>query len=148
MEYSSIGSTNSVNIPEILRDTNLWFIVGLGDNPERPAYGVAKFLQNSGKQIVPIYPRAEIVHGEQGFKTIADAAEVWGPPDVVDVFVRSSRAGEFADQAIAAGAKVVWFQVGVLDHAAAERVTQAGASMVMDTCPVIEWPIGRTTSSI
>jgi predicted CoA-binding protein len=42
----------------------------------------------------------------------------------------------------------VWFQVGVVDHAAAERVSQAGASMVMDTCPVIEWPIGRTTSSI
>jgi predicted CoA-binding protein len=146
LEYSGTGATCGVTIPEILAGTHLWFVVGLGNNPERAAFGVSKFLQEHGKQIVPIYPRAEIVHGEQGFKTIADAAEVWGPPDVVDVFVRSSRAGEFADQAIAAGAKVVWFQVGVVDHAAAERVTQAGATMVMDTCPVIEWPTGWTPS--
>lgn len=129
-----------MNISEVLTDTRLWFVVGLGNNPERAAFRVSKFLQDHGKQIVPIYPRAEVVHGEQGFKTIAEAAEVWGPPDVVDVFVRSSRAGEFADQALAAGAKVVWFQVGVIDHDAARRVEEAGATMVMDTCPVIEWP--------
>lgn len=129
-----------MNISEILTDTRLWFVVGLGNNPERAAFRVSKFLQDHGKQIVPIYPRAEVVHGEQGFTTIAEAAEVWGPPDVVDVFVRSSRAGEFADQALAAGAKVVWFQVGVIDQEAARRVEDAGATIVMDTCPVIEWP--------
>lgn len=128
-----------MNIPEILSDTKLWFVVGLGNNPERAAFGVSKFLQDHGKQIVPIYPRAEIVHGVQGFRTIAEAASVWGPPEVVDVFVRSTRAGEFADQAIDAHAKVVWFQVGVIDEQAAERVRAAGATMVMDTCPVIEW---------
>ena len=128
-----------MNIPEILTNTKLWFVVGLGNNPDRAAFGVAKFLQDHGKQIVPIYPRAETVHGEPGYKTIAEAAEVLGPPDVVDVFVRSSRAGEFADQALAVGAKVVWFQVGVIDELAAERVRAAGVTMVMDTCPVIEW---------
>jgi predicted CoA-binding protein len=128
-----------MNIPEILTNTKLWFVVGLGNNPDRAAFGVAKFLQDHGKQIVPIYPRAETVHGEPGYKTIAEAAEVLGSPDVVDVFVRSSRAGEFADQALAVGAKVVWFQVGVIDELAAERVRAAGATMVMDTCPVIEW---------
>ncbi len=129
-----------MNISEILTDTHLWFVVGLGNNPDRAAFRVSKFLQEHGKQIVPIYPRAEIVHGEQGFATIADAQAVWGPPDVVDVFVRSDRAGDFADQAIAAGAKAVWFQVGVVDHRAADRVQAAGATMVMDTCPIIEWP--------
>jgi uncharacterized protein len=128
-----------VNIPEILNDTKLWFVVGLGNNPSRAAFGVSKFLQDHGKKIVPIYPRAETVHGEQGFTTIAEAAAALGAPDVVDVFVRSSRAGEFADQALAVGAKVVWFQVGVIDEHAAERVRAAGATMVMDTCPVIEW---------
>lgn len=137
-----------MNIPEILADTRLWFVVGLGNNPDRAAFGVSKFLQDHGKQIVPIYPRAEVVHGEQGFKTIADAAKVWGSPDVVDVFVRSSRAGEFADQALAVGAKVVWFQLGVIDDSAAERVNAAGATMVMDTCPVIEWPAGLAPSDI
>lgn len=124
---------------KLLTDTHLWFIVGLGDDPTRPAFGVAKVLQTHGKQIVPIHPRAKTVHGEQGFTTIADAAAVHGPPDVVDVFVRSDRAGEFADQAIEAGAKAVWFQLDVIDQNAAARVTGAGLAMVMDRCPAIEY---------
>lgn len=126
-------------IRALLANTHLWFIVGLGDDPTRAAYGVAKILQSHGKQIVPIHPRARNVHGEQGFATIAEAAAVHGPPDVVDVFVRSDRAGEFADQAIEAGAKAVWFQLDVIDHNAAERVTNAGLTMVMDRCPAIEY---------
>jgi len=126
-------------IPEILNDSKLWFIVGLGNNPERAAYGVAKVIQDHGKTIVPIYPRAEVVHGAQGFATIAQAVAVHGAPDVVDVFVRSDRAGEFADQAIEAGAKCVWFQLDVIDEAAAQRVRDAGMDMVMDRCPAIEW---------
>lgn len=126
-------------IPEILNDSKIWFIVGLGDNPERAAYGVAKLIQDKGKTIVPIYPRAEVVHGAQGYATITEAVAVHGAPDVVDVFVRSDRAGEFADQAIEAGAKCVWFQLDVIDEAAAQRVRDAGIDMVMDRCPAIEW---------
>lgn len=123
----------------ILRDAQTWFIVGLGNSPERAAFGVARFLKNQGKTIIPIHPRAEIVHGEQGFATIAAAVSAVGAPDVVDVFVRSSRAGEFADEAVSAGASAVWFQLDVIDEAAARRVIDAGADMVMDACPVIEW---------
>ncbi len=126
-------------VRELLTDSRLWFVVGLGDDPSRPAYGVAKVLQSAGKQIVPIHPRANTVHGEQGFTTIAAAAEVHGAPDVVDVFVRSDRAGEFADQAIEVGAKAVWFQLDVIDHDAARRVHHAGLLMVMDRCPAIEY---------
>ena len=127
-------------IRDLLEDSHLWFIVGLGDNPDRPAYGVARFLQSIGKQIVPIHPRAQAVHGETGFTSIAEAAKVHGSPDVVDVFVRFDRAGEFADQAIDVGAKAVWFQLEVIDHEAAQRVTDAGLLMVMDRCPAIEYP--------
>ena len=133
-----------MNRPEeiraLLEDARVWFVVGLGNNPERAAYGVASFLQGIGKRIVPIYPRAEVVHGEQGYATIAEAAAAVGAPDVVDVFVRSDRAGEFADQAIAAGAKAVWFQLDVIDDDAAQRVVDAGLTMVMDRCPAIEYP--------
>ena len=62
------------------------------------------------------------------------------PVDCVDVFRRSEHAGEFADQAVAIGARAVWFQLGVVDHDAFARTTAAGVPMVMDTCPVIEWP--------
>jgi predicted CoA-binding protein len=56
------------------------------------------------------------------------------------VFVRSELAGSIADQSIAAGAGAVWFQFGVIDHDAAQRVTDAGLTMVMDRCPRIEFP--------
>jgi predicted CoA-binding protein len=128
-----------MQIPEILESTHLWFVVGLGDNPDRAAFGVAKFLQDHGKHIVPIYPRAEIVHGEQGFATISEATNVWGPPDVVDLFVNSSRAGQLSDQGVQAGARVIWMQLGVTDEAAAERARTAGLTVVMNKCPVIEW---------
>jgi uncharacterized protein len=123
-----------------LRETATWFVVGLGDNPDRDAFWVARDLQAHGKRIVPIHPRAEVVHGEQGFATIADAAAAVGPPDVVDVFVRADRAGRFADEAITAQARVVWFQFGVIDDDAAQRVIDAGLIMVMDRCPALEIP--------
>jgi uncharacterized protein len=126
-------------IRSVLHDTRTWFVVGLGDNPARDAYDIGALLQRAGKRIVPIHPRAEIVHGEQGYRTIADAAAEVGPPDVVDVFVRSTRAGQVADEAIAAGASAVWFQLGVVDHDAAQRVVDAGLTMVMDRCPKIEF---------
>lgn len=126
------------DVDRLLLESQLWFVVGLGNNPERAAYGVASVLQARGKRIVPIYPRAEVVHGEQGYATIADAVAAVGIPDVVDVFVRSDRAGEFADAAIAAGAGAVWFQLDVIDEAAAQRVINAGMTMVMNKCPEIE----------
>lgn len=127
------------DITRILDQAHTWFVVGLGNDPTRVAFEVAGELQRRGKRIVPIHPRAEVVHGEQGYRTIAEAREAVGTPDVVDVFVRSDRAGEFVDPAIEAGAGCVWFQLGVVDEAAAQRAVDAGVTMVMDTCPLIEW---------
>ena len=114
-----------------------WAVVGLSSNRSRAAYGVAQVLQRFGKRIVPVHPKAETVHGERGYASLADIPfEV----DVVDVFRRSAEAGPFADQAVEIGAKGVWFQLGVLDRAAYDRTVAAGVRMVMDTCPLIEWP--------
>lgn len=120
----------------MLDDLETWAVVGLSDNPSRTAWSIAQLLQSQGKRIVPIHPAAPVVHGEQGYATLA---EVPFAIDVVDVFRRSEDAGEFADQAVAIGAKAVWFQLGVIDEAAFERTIAAGVSMVMDTCPAIEW---------
>ena len=127
----------------ILEDTSTWFIVGLGNNPDRDAFGIARLLQSRGKRIVPIYPRAEVVHGEQGYATIADAVAAVGRPDVVDLFVRSDRVAPFVDEAIAAGARAVWMQLGVVDEAAAQRAMDAGLDVVMDNCPAIVWRRGE-----
>jgi predicted CoA-binding protein len=112
-----------------------WAVVGLSDNRERAAYGVAQVLQRFGKRVVPVHPKAETVHGEQGYPSL-DAIPF--DVDVVDVFVRSDLAGEVADEAVAIGARAVWFQLGVVDEAAYERVRAAGLDMVMDRCPAIE----------
>ncbi|MFB7340608.1 CoA-binding protein [Streptomyces hydrogenans] len=114
-----------------------WAIVGLSSNRERAAYGVAAVLQRFGKRIVPVHPKAETVHGEQGY---ASLAEIPFPVDVVDVFVNSDLAGAVADEAREIGAKAVWFQLGVVDEAAYARTTDAGLDMVMDRCPAIEIP--------
>ncbi|KJK33892.1 CoA-binding protein [Lentzea aerocolonigenes] len=120
----------------ILENCQVWAIVGLSDNPSRAAHGVARFLQERGRKIVPVHPSAETVHGEQGYATLADIPfEV----DVVDVFRRSQDAGQFADEAVSIGAKAVWFQLGVVDEAAYERAKAAGLHMVMNVCPAIEW---------
>jgi predicted CoA-binding protein len=126
----------------VLDHTTTWFVVGLGNNPDRDAYAIARLLQSRGKRIVPIYPRAEVVHGEQGYATIAEAAAAVGAPDVVDLFVRSDRAGAFVDEAIEAGARAVWMQLGVIDEAAAQRAVDAGLEVVMDNCPAIVWRAG------
>lgn len=126
-------------VARVLDETSTWFIVGLGNNPDRDAYGIARLLQSRGKRIVPIYPRAEVVHGEQGYATIAEAADAVGPPDVVDMFVRSDRVGPFVDDAITVGAKAIWMQLGVIDEAAAARASAAGLDVVMDNCPAIAW---------
>lgn len=126
-------------VARILDDTTTWFIVGLGNNPDRDAYGIARLLQSRGKRIVPIYPRAETVHGEPGYATIADATAAVGPPDVVDLFVRSDRVGPFVDEAIEGGSRAIWMQLGVIDEGAAHRAVDAGLDVVMDNCPAIVW---------
>lgn len=120
----------------LLDDCETWAVVGLSGNPFRTALTIATLLQERGKKIVPIHPTASVVLGEQGYPTLAD---VPFPIDVVDVFRRSEAAGDFADQAVAAGARGVWFQLGVSDEAAYDRTAAAGVPMVMDACPAIEW---------
>ncbi|MFE2163837.1 CoA-binding protein [Streptomyces sp. NPDC059447] len=114
-----------------------WAVVGLSNNRDRAAYGVARVLKQFGKRVVPVHPKAETVHGEPGY---ASLEEIPFKVDVVDVFVNSALAGAVADSAVAAGAEAVWFQLNVVDEAAFARTREAGLDMVMDRCPAIEIP--------
>ncbi|CAB4655229.1 MAG: CoA-binding protein [Actinobacteria bacterium] len=113
-----------------------WAIVGLSNNPDRAAYGVAELLQSKGHRIVPVHPKAESVHGEQGF---ASLSEIPFAVDVVDLFVNSQLAGEVVDQAIAIGATGVWLQLDVIDDDAIIRAESAGLLTAMNRCPAIEY---------
>jgi predicted CoA-binding protein len=122
-------------ISQILEFKN-WAVVGLSNNPDRPAFGVAKLLQDKGHQIFPVHPKAETVHGDIGYSSLS---EIPVQVDVVDCFVNSNLVGDVVDQAIAIGAKAVWLQLGVIDEAAAARAQAAGLLTVMDRCPAIEY---------
>jgi uncharacterized protein len=129
------GWADGTVIRRLLTETSTWAVVGLSGNTRRPAYGVAATLQRHGLRIVPVHPRAETVHGETGYRTLAD---IPFPVDVVDLFVNSTRVGPVVDQAIEIGAGAVWLQLDVIDEAAAERARAAGLDVVMDRCPAIE----------
>ncbi len=137
------GSSTHWDAPINTKDTidavlalKTWAVVGLGNNPERAAFGVAKLLQDKGHHIIPVYPRAEVVHREIGYKTLSEIPE---PVDVVDCFVNSSLVGKIVDEAIAIGAKAVWLQLDVIDNDAIARAQAAGLLTIMDRCPAIEY---------
>ena len=113
-----------------------WAVVGLGNNTERAAFGVAKLLQDQGHTIIPVHPRGESVHGQIGYVRLADIPQTI---DVVDCFVNSTVVGSVVDEAISIGAKAVWLQLDVIDEAAAARAEAAGLLVVMDRCPAIEY---------
>jgi len=113
-----------------------WAIVGLSNNSDRAAYGVAKVLMEYGHTIIPVHPKAESVHGQKGY---AKLAEIPVTIDVVDIFVNSELAGAVVDQAIAINSKGVWLQLDVIDEQAVARANAAGLIAVMNRCPAIEY---------
>jgi uncharacterized protein len=126
----------TATVRRVLAECQTWAVVGLSEDPFRPAHDVARFLQSRGKRIVPVHPDAATALGEQAYPTLAD---VPFPVDCVDVFRRSDEAGRHADEAVDVGAKAVWFQFGVVDEAAYERTRSAGLDMLMDRCPKVDW---------
>lgn len=125
-------------IARLRRESRTWAVVGLSPDASRTSHRIAWFLQREGYRIIPVNPTVE---GEiLGERVRPDLASIDEPIDVVDVFRRSSNAGVVVDEAIAVGAGAVWLQVGVVDEAAAERAEAAGLDVVMDTCPLQEFP--------
>lgn len=126
-------------IRHVLQDLQTWAVVGCSPDPRRDSHGVARFLQQIGKRVVPIYPGEAEILGEPAYADLASVPAGAGV-EVVDIFRRSEQAGVHVDEAIELGAKAVWLQLGVIDEAAAERARAAGLIVIMDRCPKIEWP--------
>jgi predicted CoA-binding protein len=131
--------TADADIAELLSTTRTIALVGISDRPTRPSYGVMRTLQMHGYRVFPVNPQitGEHVHGEYVWRELAQIGE---PIDMVDIFRNSEAAGDAVDEAIAAGAKAVWMQQGVINEAAAARAEAAGLKVVMDRCPAIEIP--------
>jgi predicted CoA-binding protein len=123
----------------ILTSVRTIAVVGASPRPQRPSHGVMRYLQRRGYRAIPVNPFAA---GQEilGERVHASLAEIDEKIDMVDVFRRSAAAGAVVDEAIAAGARVVWMQLEVRDDAAASRAEAAGLKVVMDRCPAIEIP--------
>ncbi len=124
-------------IRSILLDTRHIAVVGASDRPDRPSFGVSRFLVDRGYAVQPVNPgiAGRELHGRPVVARLEEA----GPLDMVDVFRRSQDAGAVVDEAIRLGARTVWLQLGVIDDAAGDRARAAGLRFVQDRCPVIEW---------
>ncbi|MFW0771954.1 CoA-binding protein [Paenarthrobacter nitroguajacolicus] len=131
-------------VERLMRTKGTWAIVGLSTNQWRSAYDVSLYVRDKmGMEIIPINLKGEDVHGEKGYKTLAEIPEARHPIDVVDCFVNSERVGAIIDQAIAIGAKAVWLQLGVFDDDAVQRAHDAGLDVVVNSCPAREgWHYG------
>jgi predicted CoA-binding protein len=130
-------ANDDATIRDILLSTRRIAVVGASDRPDRPSFGVARFLVDRGYAITPVNPAiaGRTLHGAGVVGALAAAQ----PLDMVDVFRRSSEAGAVVDEAVRLGARTVWLQLGVIDHDAAARAREKGVAVVMDRCPVIEW---------
>jgi predicted CoA-binding protein len=119
----------------ILRSARTVAVVGLSDKPDRDSYRVAAYLKAHGYRVIPVNPAVTEVLGEKSYARVQDVPE---PVDLVDVFRRPEHVPEVVDDAIAAGAKVVWMQEGVVHNAAADKARAAGLKVVMDRCTLKE----------
>jgi uncharacterized protein len=132
------------SIPTILDECRTIAVVGLSSRPDRPSYGVARYMQARGYRIVPVNPTYAGTHilGEHCYATLTQAAralsETGAKIELVDCFRRSEHIGEVVDEAIAIGARCVWMQLGVVNEAAADKARAAGLAVIEDKCIKIE----------
>lgn len=124
-------------VDKVLSTYRSWAVVGCSNDPGRPSYGVATFLQAQGRRVICVNPNHDTCI--QGAPCVADLASAGEPVEVVDIFRRADAVRGHVEEAIAIGAKAVWMQLGVIDPEAAQLAADAGLEVVMDRCPKIEW---------
>jgi len=127
------------DIAALLTSTRRIALVGASAKSGRASNEIFRFLLEQGYDVVPVNP---LLAGQSlhGVAVVASLEEIEGTIDMVDIFRNSAAAGDAVDEAIAAGAKSVWMQLGVINEAAAQRAIDAGLKVVMDRCPKIEIP--------
>ena len=121
----------SQELRDIYDSTEVIAVVGASDDPDKPSHQIPAYLQREGYRIVPVNPGDSEVLGERALDELADVDE---QIDVVDVFRPADEAPDIAQQAVLAGAKVLWLQTGIVSEEAAAIARDGGLTVVMDAC--------------
>lgn len=130
--------TTGDGIRRILEDAKRIAVLGAKCEADRPAYFVPEYAQAAGYEIIPVpvyYPNCTEILGEKVYRKIVD---VPGDVDIVDVFRRPEHIPPHVDDIIAKKPKAVWFQSGIVNNDAAERLARAGIKVVQDRCLMVE----------
>lgn len=120
---------------KIIRNSRSVALVGVSANPIRSSNFVASYLIRTDFLTYPVNPMYDDVLGMRCYPSLADLPEV---PDIVDIFRREDQIPGVVSEAIAVGAKVVWFQLGLRHDEAARMALDAGLAVVQDRCLKIE----------
>jgi predicted CoA-binding protein len=114
-------------------------MVGASANPARPSYFVFSYLRTKGRfRVAPINPTLRELDGVKAYPSLQAYAQENGPPDIVDVFRKPDETLQLVREAIAAGAKAIWFQYGVINEEAIRLADEAGLDVVVDRCIKVE----------
>ncbi len=116
---------------DILRKYRTIAVVGLSSDEARGSHSVSKYMQAAGYRIVPVNPAETEVLGEKAYPTVAS---IPASVEIANVFRRPKAVPGVVDDAIAAGAKVIWMQEGIVNEEAAAKTREAGLEVVMDRC--------------
>ena len=120
---------------DVLTQARVIAVVGHSDKPERTSYRIAQYLRDAGYTVYPVNPTVSKIDGETSYASLADVPEAI---DIVNVFRRSEHVAGIVEEAIAARAKSVWTQLGVMDAVARDHALAAGLNMAMDRCIKVE----------
>lgn len=129
---------DDAGIRELLRTARRIAVIGASGRPGRPSGDVFASLLRAGYDAIPVTPNATIVHGRTAFPDLATAIAATGNFDIVDVFRRAEDCPAHAREAVAAGARVLWLQLGIISWEAAEIARAGGLEVVMDRCISVE----------
>jgi uncharacterized protein len=122
-------------IKRILEQSNSIAIVGLSPKENRPSNLVGRYLLDAGYTVIPVNPGHTEILGRRCCPNLLSVEE---HIDIVDIFRKSEDVLPIVEEAIAVGAKVIWMQLGVVNHQAAARAEEAGLAVIMDRCIKID----------
>lgn len=133
-----VPSLDDAGIADLLRTSHRVAVIGASSKSSRPVHGVMTYLMAVGYDVVPVSPREREIEGLRCYPTLGEAVAATGPVDIVDVFRRPEACPEHAREAVAAGARCLWLQLGIVSAEAARIARDGGLAVVMDRCTKVD----------